>query len=295
MGATTSSTKTSLDIANDTVTNVTNTVISNHSTTVSASQTINFSCTDTAAKAALSACSTDTNNRANLIALVANTNALLAESWINAPPPSSCGMCTATNINQNSNISINTSDIDNNKIANDIQTTLLAKINDQLNNKTQGGLVGTTKSQIEALTNIKNHIENNFNTNIVNNTLKTFAYSQTINAQNTQLTNINQTIVATAVASTIISDAIKNNSTLLDSIDKATSITNDTKAANPLAFLEELFSPTSLLAIFGILILLAIGAFIFKNKGSFQKYAPENMNNKLDINDFLTGINHKIQ
>lgn len=228
MGSTESKTTSVVDIANTFVAKVSTEVLTKNTTTASGVQAINISCTNEAHAAATAACSADnkSNNELAIAIIAANPgNAEIAKiaQQMKSVTPASCEMCSASNITMDMNIAISTQAIADNTIANGIQSKLVAALQAELKNKTEGG-IGTTSSEVESLTKIKNYVENDFNTKIVNDTLNSYSFSQTLSSSNMKLSNINMKLVGTALGSAIVQNAIKSNS------EVASAITSTVKA-----------------------------------------------------------------
>lgn len=259
MGATQSSTKTSVDIANEFVSNISIGVITKNSTTAAADQSIDVECTDVAFKAMTDACNTDTANRNALIALMIPKNAELAAK-MSESEPASCHMCDVTNISMDMNVAISTSAIADNTIANQIKSELTAKLEAATKNSTLGG-IGLTDSQVEATTKIKNHIENNFNTSIVNETLNSYSFTQTLKAKNSKLNNINMKLVGTALGSAIVKNALATSADLKGAID-AVVVTDAKTEGTPFPSLfGGLFGTIGIIAAICFIVLVGIIGF----------------------------------
>jgi hypothetical protein len=258
MGASQSSTQTSIDVANSVVSNVAVGVITRNSTTASGDQTLDVECTDAAFAAATAACSADTMSRNSLLAAIAvsNPSAVVEMAKIK---PDSCSMCSADNISMDMNVSVNVSAIADNTIANQIKSELSSKLQEAIDSQTKGGL-GLTDTKVDANIKLKNYVENNFNTNIVNETLNTFAFAQTLKAKNMKLTNINMKLVATALGSAIVQNAIKNDSSVASLIDAATTVTTKNTGYDPLSFLSAYATAIigSIMAFVGVIALIIL-------------------------------------
>ena len=227
MGATQSSTKTSIDVANSFVSSVTVQAITKNTTTATGSQSINISCSDDAFRAAVAACSADTKNRNEIVALVAQTNPSLALSMSKATPES-CTMCSAEDISMDMNVSISTEAIADNSIANQIKSDMSSKLQEAIDNSTKGG-IGMTDTQIEATTKLKNYVETNFDTKVVNETLNTYTFSQDLKSTNASIRRINMKLVGSAVGSAVVRSAMANDSKVKGWIETATSVKTTTK------------------------------------------------------------------
>lgn len=261
MGATSSKTQSSVDIANSFVTNVVTNVTNKNKVTTSASQNMEFSCSDAVKVNSDNACSKLISENTSIImadpSLSVSDKIKLRDSY----HPSVCDACTISgNISQESIISITTDDISNNSMANSIQAELSSKINDQLKN-TISGTIGAASSKVEALTTIKNYVDTKFDTNIVNESLKQFAFSQTIKSTNMNTTGmITQKLVANVVATNLVTNAIQNDAKLKAAVDKATTAESSTTGA-----IDSIMSAVKLLGSLWIVlgfIALIVGGFI---------------------------------
>lgn len=228
MGSTESKTTSVVDIANSFVTKISVDVLTKNTTTASGTQTINISCTNEAIAAATAACSADnkSNNELALAIIEANKGntemAKIAQEMKNVTP-ASCDMCSASNITMDMNVAISTQAIADNTIANSIQSQLSTGLDAILKNQTEGG-IGKTSSEVDSLNKIKNYVDNDFNTKIVNDTLNSYTFSQTLNSTNMKISNVNMKLVGTALGSALVQNAIKSNA------DVASAITSVVKA-----------------------------------------------------------------
>ncbi len=252
MGASVSSTQTTNDIANQFVANISTEVLTKNSTTATGSQSIKIACTDAAFAAATAACSADTASRNATITAIAaaNPNSNILKDLISSKPDS-CYLCSAENISMDMNVAIDVKTINDNTIANKIQAELSAKLKDAVENKTIGG-IGLTDSQVDSYNKIQNYVENNFNTKIVNETINTYTFSQSLDATNQRVSNINMKMVGTALGSAIVSNAIKNDASIKAAIDAAVTTKSDTEGTS-----------LNLFGGLGTYILIFIGIIIF--------------------------------
>ena len=260
MGASSSKTESSVDIANTVVTNVVTNVLTKNKVTASGTQTIDISCDQHSFDMMTAACSKDTDNMMKWLA-IDNTLTGAEKQQIIAKGPASCDACTFSgNASQDMAISITAQDAQDNSIANSIKSQLSAKIDDALKNSISG-TIGAASSKVTALTNIKNYVDNKFETNIVNETLKQFAFSQSIKVTNQKTTGaLSQKLVANVMASNIVNNAISNDSSLKSDIEKATKAEATTTGA-----IDSIMSMVKLLGglwIVGAFIALIVGAFI---------------------------------
>jgi hypothetical protein len=263
MGSTQSTTEAPIDIANSFITDITTEVLNKNSTSVSGDQAIKISCTDKAFTAATKACSADTNNRNviinNLISL-GTTEAIKLATDMQQTYPQSCYLCSSDHIDQTMNISINITAVNNNTIANQIKADITSKLDQIVKNETNGGL-GPTNAKVDAAVNLKTYVENKFNTKIVNETINTFSYKQTIDISNQRVSYLNQNMVANAVASAILTNAITNDSSLTSLIDAVSKVDSKTTGTDPLAVFGSIgLMIAIILGSIGILIMLVIVA-----------------------------------
>ncbi len=272
MGATQSVTNAPIDVVNSVVTEITTTVINKHTTTATGTQSMNFECTDAAFAAATTACSEDTKNRNATIASIAAINAPLALEMAKTKPDS-CFLCSITNADQNMNIAISINDIQDNSIANQIKAALKNKVDEAIANKTVGG-VGLTDSQVNVAKSFKSYVENKFDTKIVNDTLNQFTFRQEMNSKNQGLANLNQTMVASAVASSIVRNAVASGVDIAAATDVKSTVTSDTKGTDPMSFFGGIGAMISMIiGAIGLIILLVIIAKAMMS-GSSSSAAP---------------------
>jgi hypothetical protein len=124
-----------------------------------------------------------------------------------------CQACSFTDINQSIIVTINSQDIENNTIANGIKDGITNKLNTEIS------YLGTqNKNKAGSMTIIRDIIQNNFDTELVNNTIKNFSFKQSITILNMQAKNINQVLVATVISNTIINNLIENNQTFNNAV-----------------------------------------------------------------------------
>ncbi len=226
MGASQSNTVSSTDIANSFVSSAVINATSKNTTTASGSQSINISCTDAVATKAAELCSAE---KAQFIALIPSLGLSSQEkvNLIQTYSPPVCSTCEISDVSQDMGITITASDINNNEVANKIQAELSSKLQEALKN-TQSGVVGYSASNVESITKIKNYVDNSFNVNVVNEALKSFNFDQNITVTNAKAKNVSQKMVANVVASSIVDNAIKNDSSLKAAVDKATTAESKT-------------------------------------------------------------------
>ncbi len=126
-----------------------------------------------------------------------------------------CMACSASDVHQNATIVVNSSDVENNAISNGIQSGLSNKLNDEvvfLN--TQGN-----NDKATSMTVIRDIVKNNFNTKLINETIKNFTFEQTMDMRNLQVNKINQILVVNVIADTLINDLIDTNSEFNNAVE----------------------------------------------------------------------------
>jgi len=148
-----------------------------------------------------------------------------------AGTPPSCNMCSLSDVNMDTNIAINVTAISNNKIADAIQNELKSKLEEMVTNKTEGG-IGLTDSQVSAITKLKTYVETNFNTEIINKTLNNYTFTQSLNAENQNVSRINMKLTGTVLGTAMIENAVKHDSSVQSLIDAVVTTTADTSGFN---------------------------------------------------------------
>jgi hypothetical protein len=221
MGATESKTLSSTDIANTFVATAIIKATNKNATTTNGSQSIVLSCTDAVKLNSDTLCEKAKSNFAMSVVTNPSLSTYDKTQLIAAYSPEVCSACEAGDISQDLGISITVSEINNNEVANKIKAELSSSIEEQLKN-TQSGTIGYGKSDVESLTTIKNYVENKFDVNIVNESLKQFNFDQNINSTNMKVKNISQKMVANVVASSMVSNALSNDSELEMAVKKVT-------------------------------------------------------------------------
>jgi hypothetical protein len=236
--------------------------------------------------AAANACNNSTNYFINTL-INSNMSSDDKAKAISSYTPAVCDVCTAKNIDMNMTISINASLISNNNIANEIQAGLKSKIDEMINQK-QSGVIGYGKAQVKSLKNIKSIIHNKFNTNIVNETLNQMTLEQSITSENSSLKNISQNMAATMIASSLLDNALKNNSGLQNDIDLITK--HDNSNIGALDSLGKLFSGIFnswfVILIFPIIFILIVGYYLMSGGSggyNFQQSGQNFDQNRFDF------------
>ncbi len=266
MGATQSSTQTSTDVATSVISDVVVKVITKDSITASGSNELILDCSEGVNIAATQACSADTQA---ITKLISTSTPEIAKILSNSLPAASCSMtCQGTDINMTNNVNINVSSINDNSLANKIKSDLTAKLEQMVTNKTEGG-IGFTDSQVNAITKLKTYVETNFNTQIVNETLKNYTFTQTIKATNQKISKVNMSIAGTVLGSSMIANAIKNDSNVQSLIDAAITTTAETSGFN-----FSLFGGA-----IGALVLIAILIYVATRFNIFNIFSRGNNNN----------------
>lgn len=128
-----------------------------------------------------------------------------------------CVACSFTDVTQKATLSINVSDVVNNTIANNIKTSIVNKLDTDIKYSADDNDI------IENKTIIRNRVETNFNTQIVNDTINMFIFEQKIKATNMKLKSVNQSLVVTAIVDNIVNNFINNDvefKSAVESIDR---------------------------------------------------------------------------
>ncbi len=124
-----------------------------------------------------------------------------------------CMACSANEVSQNATVIIDIKNIENNVISNKIQDGLTNKLSEEITY-----LTNKDKSKADSMTVIRDVVKNNFNTELVTNTIRNFSFQQTINLTNIQAKKINQTVIATIVSDIIINNFIANSTAFNNAI-----------------------------------------------------------------------------
>jgi len=277
MGAQQSSTDTSVDIATSFVTNATTTATNRCKVGVSSGQKIDLSCDADVSKACSQGCKEAEMKRNDAALALVGARIITSAEYtaMTAKPPAACMCCSADNIDLEMILTITMSDISDNKIANDIKAAIASQLDSQIANKTSG-TIGYSDSQVNSLTNIKNYVNTNFNTTIVNETLKTFNFDQSIVGKNVWMKNTTQKMVADVISSNLVNNAISNSAALAADIKAVTSVdqSNSGVGDNIQGMFESLMgllgSPAMIAIIVAIVfaVLVAGGIFLKFKMGS---------------------------
>ncbi len=276
MGVNTSKSVSIVDIANEFVTESVSKVLNENSTTASVSQTISISCSDDVAAKLAEVCG---KAKAAYAAAVGSELAATYEY------PPSCNACSASNIEQDSTVSINTQMINNNKIANDIKSDIVSKIENVLENK-QSGVVGVSAQTRKSLETIKTKFVTSFNTEVVNKNLSVVSLNQSITASNSSIMNVKQNMAANFVAKNIVDSIITSDADIkaeLDNIQKeivSTSGVADNVQGTITGVVDGIFSPSGIILILGAIAFILIGALMYfkfmKQSSPFGSQQPFN-------------------
>ncbi len=290
MGATSSKTTSTTDIANSFVSSAVISVTTKNTTTASGSQNINVSCTDKVATKSAELCQAQQKSNMEdafkLAALMSDDNKKIELiKAAQAYEPAVCSTCEIGDITQDMGITITVSEINNNEIANKIQAELKSKIDEQLKN-VQSGVIGASSSKVESLTKIKNYVENKFDAKIVNESLKAFNFDQNITATNAKAKNVSQKMVANVVASSIVENAMKNDSSLKAAVEKATTIESKTSGVVDSIF-GALTAFAGMYMVVAIVVLVVGGFLVYKLKlhCAIPMFAPMCMMNSVTGDD----------
>ena len=208
-----SKSSTSTTVLNEFVTSVTNSVLNDFRSSTSTGQFINVSCDKEVAIKCRDLCAADISQyRADQVKLVSSSEEL--EQRVNNYVSAVCNCCTASNLNQNLMLNITTQAISDNTISNQIKTTMVNKLNQELEEINDGVIGGVTANYRNAVTNIRTKVENSFSNDIVNSTLNEFHFNQDITAHNESISDTSQTTVATILSTNITKNLLTNDATL---------------------------------------------------------------------------------
>ena len=227
MGPSQSKTKTVNDIANEFVSNSVMKATNRNATTTVGSQKIRAVCSDAVAIEAAKLCAEDKKFFNTL--LLGDTATPMAEkiAMMKEYKPEVCDTCKISDISQDLGITITMDDIQNNTVATEIQSQIMADLEKRLKNANTGTIAG--KSQVDAITKIKNLTVMNFDVDIVNETLKNFDFDQNIDLKNVKAGNVSQKMLVKSISSTLISNSMKNSAELSNAVKEL--IDADNKAA----------------------------------------------------------------
>lgn len=222
MGASSSTSINAQTVLEDITTNIVSNVLNKHSTSVSVSQDFDFSCDPDVYINAGKLCTQDKANYYNMVSAIT-----LAGK--DPPPPYNenigpCTFCSAVGVSADAVVSISSDSTNTAKIANDIKTEMLNKLQNAIDTKSSGPALSFNDTDIMNLTNIKKSIQNNFKSDIVNETILNYTYRQSVRSTNQSIKNINQKLVASGISKSIISNLMDNDSTFKSSIDSLNTV-----------------------------------------------------------------------
>ncbi len=227
MGPSQSKTKSVTDIANEFVSTSVIKATTRNATTTAGSQKIKIECTDDVAKNASNLCSSEKLEMSKIIMMDATTPMTERIAAMKAYKPEVCDTCLISDITQDLGITITIDDIQNNTVATEIQTQIMADLEKKLKNANTGTIAG--KTQVDAITKVKNLVVNNFNVDVVNETLKNFDFDQNIDLKNVKVSNISQKMLVKSISSNLIANSMKNNAELQNAVKDL--VDADNKAA----------------------------------------------------------------
>lgn len=213
MGAKTSTLQNSTDILIDRITKITTNVLNTNQVSSSAYQSINVETDPEVLKSAAQECQKMKSDYETNYIKLAQINPNLASTMSLKFNPESYSVCTignVSNINQSQVISINLDDNSINNVSNSIKDEIISTIQKEIN-ASEGGTIGYSNTDINNLTTIKNVIRNNFDTSVINQTIRIFSNSQNISGRNVSIMNINQSIVSNAIASNVVNNLINSS------------------------------------------------------------------------------------
>lgn len=222
MGGGQSKTETVSDFATTVVTNVVVNVTNKYKTTTNSTQKVKIRCDNDVYQNCISSCAEATASYESMLGKLVKAGAINGSemvSLLSTYDSPACRCCSVANVDQSMVMNITTTDINDNDIANSIQSGIVNKLDEMLTSGTSG-TVGWGESEIASATKIKSIVENNFDTNIVNETLRQFNFDQTLEAENGSIRDVSQMTVATLVASNIVKNAIESNSELKTEVEK---------------------------------------------------------------------------
>lgn len=227
MGATESKSTSVSEIANEFVSNTVMKATSKNVTATTGSQSIKVECTDAVANQAATLCSDEKKEITK--AIMADTSQTLADRIAAAKSyvPDVCDTCKVSDITQDLGITITLDDIQNNTVADEIRNQIVADLDKKIKNANVGTTAG--KAQVDAISKVKNLTVNNFNSEIVNETLRNFNFDQNINLKNVKASNISQKMVVKSISSSLVSNALKTDKELSNAIKEV--VAADNKAA----------------------------------------------------------------
>ncbi len=216
MGPSQSKTKTVNDIANEFVSNSVMKATNRNATTTVGSQSIKASCSDAVAIEAAKLCAEDKKFFNTLLLSDPLTPMADKINMMKEYKPEVCDTCKISDISQDLGITITMDDIQNNTVATEIQSQIMSDLEKRLKNANTGTVAG--KSQVDAITKIKNLTVMNFDVDIVNETLKNFDFDQNIDLKNVKAGNISQKMLVKSISSSLISNTMKNSAELSNAV-----------------------------------------------------------------------------
>ncbi len=259
MGPSISKSKTSFDAVNEIMTSINTEIINKFSQSVSSSNYLRFKCSDAAYKICIE------GNAAYKKAL--------AEKGITDAQDLNC--CTIKNVKQANNVSISTTLINDNSIANSIQTALLSKVDEEIKASASGSVI-LNQTETDRHTRIKNVVKSEALTKVINETLLSFNFSNHIDVENGSADGIEQSNVITVLSSNIAKTMLDNNAELKSDIDALLKLEDKTSGGldnltsmvtSITDMVKTMFTgPMAIIA--GIIFCVLLAMWVSKNKGT---------------------------
>jgi len=236
MGGNVSKDMSSSDVTNEFITNVVTNVTNDKTTTVSTEQKQKIGCSEDVLNNVAAACAKATDLQTNAktdlykayIAAGTEPSDALIASFDKKPPV--CDACSAKKILQSSVMTINMQDITDNSIASKIQTDLLSKL-DATKKTLQNE--GFSKNDVldSSISTIKNKIESDITTNIINKTLTSFVTNQNQEIGNTMgVEDVSQVSVVNFVSAALVENVVEGDESVKAAIENITTKENIQKS-----------------------------------------------------------------
>ncbi len=225
MGGNVSKDKSSSDIVNEFVTSVVTNVTNNKTTMVEVSQNMDIGCSDSAFNKALEMC-------ANAIATRDQNKTEVLKAYIAAgkdpsddliksfnEKPLACKACSYSNIGQTAVMTISQQDIADNSIAGKIQSDLASKL-DATKTTLQNEGFSKNQSIDESIKTIKNKIQSDVTTNVINSTLSSFIIKQDLKLGNAmEATQISQNAAVDFISASLIENVVEGDATVKAAVE----------------------------------------------------------------------------
>lgn len=185
-------------------------------------------------------------------------------------PVCNTNICNLQNITQKISRTVNVNDNTAANIVAEMQSSVNQKVDQIIKPEIEAG-VASAKSVNDLGTKVKNTINNHITSTSVIETLRKFSNSNTINATNVGVANINQEIAGAAYASSITNAVLNNNSDVIAEMQAAMDI------APKLSTMKVNFGAIfAIIGVIGLLVLLIAVAFALKSQKNGMQFAKEN-------------------